>query len=367
MKKLMSAKFERCYSKILTKENVRKAHLKQIQRNIEQKNDLPYNFRANNLITEDFLMGQEDLSFVKIVKLDNHQATDQVLEKFETLTTIDLKGCVNFTKTGLQHLTSLETVSFQNCSQVNDEYLQHLPSSVKSIDLRGCSNITDKGLTHLSNAEAVYLGNNPNVTINGLSNLQNVSRISLSKKFIFKNKSIFDQLPNLEKINNHLTNYGVKVLTETTTTTTIDLTNNPFVTNDVFDHLKKAEIINFKGSYLTLNTGNKETKTTATKETKQKVKPHISSLTNALKINGKYTNKGLTQANMVKINGNMELTKNADRLLLKNNSFITPEGLSNLPEIITHVTIINCKHIDAQALSNRPETITHLTLDGQIL
>jgi hypothetical protein len=83
----------------------------------------------------------------------------QHLSSLHTLTSLDLSSA-NLTGFGLQHLSSLHaltTLNIYGCKRLTDAGLQHLSSlhALTTLKLSGCTSLTDAGLQHLSSLHAL--------------------------------------------------------------------------------------------------------------------------------------------------------------------------------------------------------------------
>ncbi|RAP33472.1 hypothetical protein DID75_02100 [Candidatus Marinamargulisbacteria bacterium SCGC AG-410-N11] len=265
---------------------------------------------------------QKTESVKKEIDLSFQNITDEDLKQYANYTHINLNGCETFTDIGLSYLKEVQDINLKGCNQITDKGIANLPETVTKINISNCKKITNDGLATCKNITSVSFYKSKNV------NLGIIDRLKSLKEFnAFKEKEIKKLLnrPNstIEKVNGHYTNYGLSILGKNKTN--IDLSNNPYISDDGLAHLSNVTDINLEKCNQITDKG-------------------LEYLTNVKEIDlsccKKITYKGLAHL------------KNVETINLSHCTQITDDGLAHLPkETLKKIYLVRCREITANGIS----------------
>lgn len=80
--------------------------------------------------------------------------TDEQLQRYKNLTSLNCRKCQNITDLGIRELKFLKKLNCCGCKNITDESIINL-THLKSLVCNGCEKITDKSIQHLKKLKII--------------------------------------------------------------------------------------------------------------------------------------------------------------------------------------------------------------------
>ena len=181
------------------------------------------------------------------LKLENTTLSNlQGLEKFTTLTSLDLSGHKNLKKLeNLENLTALTTLNLSNSGLKNLQNLQNI-STLKNLDLSENALESLQGLEKLATLTTLNLAGNSLKNLQVLEKLSTLTTLNLSSQGSYGYQEL-QRLPSVT-VENFSDNLNLN-LEKLSALTTLDLSENPLLGNvQGLEKLTKLTILNLTSS-----------------------------------------------------------------------------------------------------------------------